>query len=118
MPSDSDNRAMTMTTSPPAQDDFRQRVLLCIAAIPVGRVATYGQIAAMAGHSRAARRVGAILRALPAGSALPWHRVVNRLGTLSLVGEGFTRQRSALQAEGIDVNADGRLDLARLRWQP
>ncbi|WP_395756342.1 MGMT family protein [Edwardsiella ictaluri] len=109
---------MTTTTPLHAAGDFRQRVLLCIAAIPAGRVATYGQIAMMAGHPRAARQVGTILRSLPTGTALPWHRVVNHLGALSLVGEDFTRQRSALQAEGIYVNADGRLDLTHLRWQP
>lgn len=109
---------MTVITSAHSPDDFRQRVLLCIAAIPPGHVATYGQIAMMAGHSRAARQVGTILRTLPSGTPLPWHRVVNRLGSLSLTGEGLLRQRRALQAEGIHVDANGRLDLTRLRWQP
>ncbi len=111
-----DNRIMMMIPSP--CDTFQQRVLLCVASIPVGQVATYGQIAAMAGHARAARRVGAILRALPEGSRLPWHRVVNRLGALSLQGDAFLRQRRALQAEGVVVDERGYLDLARLRWRP
>ncbi|AOV97559.1 methyltransferase [Edwardsiella hoshinae] len=109
---------MTTPSPPDHHDTFQQRVLLCVAAIPVARVATYGQIAALAGHARAARRVGAILRALPEDTRLPWYRVVNRLGTLSLQGDAFLRQRRALQAEGIAVDEQGVLDLARWRWHP
>ncbi|WP_075180490.1 MGMT family protein [Pantoea sp. 1.19] len=97
---------------------FPQRVWQVIAAIPAGRVATYGDIARLAGSPRAARQVGGVLRRLPEGSTLPWHRVINHNGALSLQGERRQRQREALRREGIDVNEAGRLALARYRWCP
>lgn len=98
-------------------DTFPQRVYQILAAIPEGCVATYGDIALLAGSPRAARQVGGLLRRLPEGSRLPWHRVVNRAGTLSLTGTDFVRQRNALTAEGITVSADGKIDLSRYRWR-
>lgn len=71
----------------------------------------------MAGSPRAARQVGGILSRLPSGSRLPWHRVVNRHGAISLQGEGFIRQRTALEAEGVQVSDDGQIALADYRWQ-
>ncbi|KAA9000049.1 MGMT family protein [Affinibrenneria salicis] len=98
-------------------DTFRQRVFQIVAAIPRGQVTTYGDIAQMAGSSRAARQVGGVLKRLPQGSRLPWHRVINRKGELSLQGEDFQRQRQALLAEDIEVDAQGRIDLNRFRWR-
>ena len=98
-------------------DSFPQRVYQILAAIPEGYVTTYGDIASLAGSPRAARQVGGILKRLPEGSRLPWHRVVNRMGLLSLTGPDFLRQRAALVAEGILVSAEGHIDLARYRWQ-
>ncbi|MFO6491268.1 MGMT family protein [Hafnia alvei] len=100
------------------EDNFRQRVLMSIHAIPYGKVATYGQIARLAGSSRAARQVGGILRKLPKGSSIPWYRVVNRSGNISLIGPDYTRQRTALQDEGITFNASGVIDLALYGWDP
>ncbi|OSN03385.1 MGMT family protein [Lonsdalea iberica] len=102
----------------PHEDNFRQRVFQVIAAIPFGQVATYGDIALLAGSPRAARQVGAILRNLPAGTKLPWHRVINRKGELSLTGPGNQRQKLALVAEGVKFNLAGKIDLSRFRWQP
>jgi methylated-DNA-protein-cysteine methyltransferase-like protein len=91
-----------------------------IARIPEGRVATYGQIAALAGLAGNARQVGYALAALPEGSALPWQRVINARGEVSLRSEsgrdGF--QRHLLQEEGVIFGPGGRVDLARYRWEP
>lgn len=98
-------------------DSFRQRIFHIVAAIPVGQVTTYGEIARLAGSPRAARQVGGVLKRLPEGSALPWHRVVNRHGEISLQGDDYRRQQQALSAEGIEFDAAGRIDLRRFRWR-
>ncbi|AFJ47937.1 MGMT family protein [Shimwellia blattae] len=97
---------------------FPQRVWQIVAAIPEGCVTTYGEVAQLAGSPRAARQVGGVLKRLPEGSQLPWHRVVNRYGAISLTGPGLQRQRQALLAEGVMVSGDGVVDLARYRWRP
>lgn len=99
--------------------DFRSRALAWIQAIPPGSVATYGQIAALAGHPRAPRQVGMMLRGLSAQSDVPWQRVVNRNGGLSTwrIGAGELQQ-ALLEAEGICFDAEGYCDLARYQWQP
>ncbi|WP_192457319.1 MGMT family protein [Musicola keenii] len=96
---------------------FRQRVIHTVAAIPYGSVATYGDIARMAGSPRASRQVGGILKSLPEGSRIPWHRVINRYGELSLQGDNYQRQKCALLAEGIILDAAGKIDLERFRWR-
>lgn len=68
------------------QDTFPQRVWQIVASIPEGFVTTYGDVARLAGSPRAARQVGGVLKRLPEGSTLPWHRVVNRHGAISLTG--------------------------------
>ncbi|MDU4094599.1 MAG: MGMT family protein [Pantoea sp.] len=98
-------------------DSFSQRVIQVIAAIPCGTVATYGDVARLAGSPRAARQVGGVLRRLPAESRLPWYRIINRHGHISLQGDDLLRQRDALEAEGIEISDDGQVDLARYRWQ-
>jgi methylated-DNA-protein-cysteine methyltransferase-like protein len=98
-------------------DTFPQRVYHILAAIPEGCVTTYGDIASLAGSPRAARQVGGVLKRLPEGSRLPWHRVVNHQGLLSLTGPDFLRQREALVAEGIQVSGAGQIDMARYRWR-
>ena len=102
------------------EPDNKQRIWQVVALIPAGRVATYGDVARQAGLGRAARRVGLALGQLPEGSRIPWHRVVNSAGKLSLpAGSPAERQqRQRLLEEGITVTASGRLDLARWRWQP
>lgn len=88
--------------------------------IPEGRVATYGQVAALAGLGRAARQVGYALHSLPEGSDLPWHRVINSRGEVSpraVPGwDGF--QRHLLEEEGVEFDEHGRIDLDRFRWEP
>ncbi len=98
-------------------DTFQQRIWQIVAAIPAGRVTTYGDVALLAGSPRAARQVGGVLSRLPESTTLPWHRVVNRHGTISLQGDRLLRQRDALEAEGIEVSDDGQLDLEAYRWR-
>ncbi len=82
--------------------------------MPAGRVATYGQIAAAAGNPRAARAVVWVLRRR---DDLPWHRIVNVGGGVSLrAGDGRERQCALLEAEGIEFGADERIDLSRYGW--
>ncbi len=96
--------------------DFRREAWRLIGRIPRGRVATYGQIARWLGRPRHARMVGLSLRSCPSG--LPWHRVVNAGGGISLraaVGSMLT-QRILLEQEGVALRS-GRVSLARYAWQ-
>ena len=100
-----------------SEADFRQRVEALVAQIPRGRVMTYGQLAAMCGNARAARIVGGIAHF--GDPALPWQRVVNKQGGLaSGYPGGRAGHRQVLQAEGIEVADDNRVDIARLIWWP
>jgi methylated-DNA-protein-cysteine methyltransferase-like protein len=89
--------------------------------IPTGRVATYGQIAELAGLPRQARLVGYALNALPANTKVPWHRVINAQGRISLRsdGEGHgQRQATRLRREGVRFASNSRIDLELFRWRP
>ena len=100
---------------------FDQRVYDVVAAIPPGRLATYGQVADWIGAYGCARQVGWALRRLPLPSALPWHRVVNARGcvAMSLSREGSDWvQRDLLLAEGIPVDLNGVLPLQHFLWRP
>ncbi len=91
---------------------FRQ-IYVAIAAIPPGRVASYGQIAARAGLPGRARLVGKALRETPDGLDLPWHRVLRANGSIALArgSRGFREQSRRLRAEGVEVR-DGRVPMA------
>jgi methylated-DNA-protein-cysteine methyltransferase-like protein len=84
--------------------------------IPFGRVATYGQIAALADLEGHARLVGYALHALRPDRKIPWHRVINSQGRISLTGPSAKRQKKLLEAEGIQFSASGRISLAAFRW--
>lgn len=99
------------------QSNFSERVWQIVAAIPPGKVTTYGDVALLAGSPRAARQVGGVLRRLPAGSTLPWFRVINRHGRISLQGDDLFRQRDALEAEGVEVSDAGEIALDKYRWE-
>ncbi len=88
--------------------------------IPRGRVATYGQVAELAGLPRAARQVGYAMHALPHGTRVPWQRVVNARGELSPRAEPGAEllQRALLEAEGVRFDVRGRIDLDRYGWRP
>ena len=93
-----------------------ERVYHLVAQIPKGKVATYGQLALLAGSPRASRIVGAAMYRAPSG--LPCHRVLYRDGTLCCdqAFGGKEIQRQLLEAEGVDFLPDGRVDLKRCLW--
>jgi len=99
-------------------DSVRARIYEVVSRIPSGKVATYGQVATLAGMRGHARQVGYALHDLPDGSDVPWHRVINARGEISLRGVSGSdeSQRRRLEAEGVDFEA-GRIDLSRFRWR-
>lgn len=98
---------------------FTSRVIYLIRSIPPGHVATYGQIAALAGQRRSARQVARILHTCSQKNALPWHRVINHKGQISLpTGQGYEEQRQALMQEGIYFTIHNTIDLEIFLWQP
>ncbi len=102
-------------TSAPTPEE---RIWQVVAMIPVGKVATYGQVAALAGMPSHARLVGHRLRNLPSGTRLPWHRVVNANLRISLRdgGDGHIRQRLRLEREGVEFV--GQRVARTCRWEP
>ena len=92
-----------------------ERIVQVIALIPIGKVATYGQIAEAAQLKGLSRWVGRILSQLPTGTSLPWHRVINSAGRIT--NPNREEQARRLIAEGVHVNGD-RVSLARFRWTP
>ena len=106
--------------SGPGAAERRKRIVAVVARIPPGRVATYGQVAALAGLPRHAREVGKVLGTLPPGSELPWQRVINAAGRPSPRGvlADERHQRLRLEAEGVVFDARGRVDLERFGWDP
>ena len=95
-----------------------QSIYSVVRRIPRGRVASYGQVAAEAGLPNAARQVGYALHALPDGSAVPWTRVVNAQGAISLRNHHALTQRMLLAREGVRFNARERVELAQLEAPP
>jgi methylated-DNA-protein-cysteine methyltransferase related protein len=104
----------------PVGSNSYQRIYAVVSRIPEGRVATYGQVASLAGLAGHARQVGYALHALPDETAVPWHRVVNASGGISLrsMPGGELVQRGLLEREGIRLDPRGRVPLARVRWVP
>jgi methylated-DNA-protein-cysteine methyltransferase-like protein len=103
---------VTMTTP------FFKQVYRVVRNIPAGRVATYGQIARLLSTPHAARTVGWALRALPDGHDVPWQRVINAQGMVSLAtgSPGAEIQRALLEAEGVAFDEQGRVDLDTYGW--
>jgi methylated-DNA-protein-cysteine methyltransferase-like protein len=99
----------------------RQSIYSIVSRIPRGRVATYGQVARLAGLPGQARLVGYALAALGEGSRVPWHRVVNARGRISARRDGGPEaaiQRLRLERERVRFDADGLIPLATFRWRP
>lgn len=100
---------------------MRKRIYAIVERIPEGRVATYGQIAKLAGLPNGARQVGYALAALDGASDLPWQRVVNAKGEISARADPAGHedlQRRLLEGEGVVFDRRGRISLTRYRWQP
>ena len=89
-----------------------------VAGIPRGHVLTYGEVARLAGMSRAARRVSQAMRRAPRDMKLPWHRVINAQGRISFPEDssGYRRQKDLLEQEGV-VFLKGKIDLERFGYQ-
>ncbi len=122
---------------PYRSDSTYQRIYAVVRRVPRGRVATYGQVARLAGLAGQARLVGYALHALAAGTRVPWHRVINARGEVSLrtvrgarTGDIVTwrsgvgrdppapSQRFRLEAEGVEFDARGRVGFGRYGWRP
>jgi methylated-DNA-protein-cysteine methyltransferase-like protein len=97
-----------------------ERIWQVTSMIPRGRVATYGQVAELAGLPGGARRVGRVLSQLPSRTRIPWHRVINASGGISLPrrSDGYALQKARLAKEGVQFNAASRVSLRRFRWHP
>ncbi len=93
------------------------RIYEWVRRVPEGLVATYGQIAGLAGRC-SARQVGYAMAALGGEDAIPWHRIINSQGRISLRtgSDGHHLQRILLEAEGVVFSEDGKIDLAQYRW--
>lgn len=94
-------------------DELIYEILSAVEEIPSGRVASYGQLARLIGRERNARLIGRVLRYADAYGEYPCHRVVNHEGRLA---PHFPAQRALLEAEGVEFLPDGRVDMARFRW--
>lgn len=100
--------------------DLYSRFYDVIQQIPEGKVATYGQVASLAGFPGYARQVGYALHATPADMDLPWHRVINAKGMISIKSDGpFDNvQRQMLEDEGIIFDTNNRIPLKIYQWAP
>lgn len=98
-------------------DSFFEQVYRLVAQIPTGKVVTYGQIATVLGRPRAAKMVGWALHQLPEQRNLPWHRVINRKGSISydLKNPGLSLQKQLLEAEGVEFDAHDRVNLVKFQ---
>ena len=98
--------------------EFQRKVYEIVRTIPHGRVVNYGGVAALLGQPRAARGVGAALASIDEDLEIPWWRVVNRNGEISIAHHSLSRplQRVLLEREGVEFNAQGRIDWDRFGW--
>ena len=103
----------------PAVNANRSRIYAAVRRIPRGRVATYGDVAEMAGLDGHARQVGYALHDLDSDGGVPWHRVINARGEISerSSGDSHELQRLLLEEEGVEFDLRGRVDLKRFRWK-
>ena len=99
-------------------EDFTLKVISVIKNIPQGKVVTYGQVAFMAGNPYGARQVSWILNTFSKDESIPWQRVVNSKGKISLEkGRGYEEQMFRLKNEGIEFDDNGKIDLAKFLWK-
>ena len=95
------------------QEQRREAMFLALAQVPKGKVITYGNLAKLAGMPNGARLAGRLMCGLPANSRLPWHRVINSQGKLSLPegSDGYREQLKRLQQEGVEIH-NGKIKLS------
>lgn len=99
--------------------EFTIEIIRILSEIPEGKVISYGKAAALAGNPKGARQVARILHSMTRKYNLPWHRVINSLGKISLEeGMGKEQQIHMLLQEGVTVNAEGEIDLEKFMWIP
>ncbi len=100
------------------QAERKQRIWQVIAAIPAGSVCSYGVVAKLAGIPNGARQTAWALRYLPRDTKIPWHRVINSQGKISMpVGSrGYREQRRRLKSEGVTFNDNGRISSKAFWW--
>lgn len=104
----------------PNTNDFKQSVIAFVKKVPKGKVVSYGQVAGACGHPRAARQVGGILRALDEEVGVPWWRVVNNAGVISIKGSWVATkgmQKSLLEKDGVVVSKNFTLDIGKYRFK-
>lgn len=96
-----------------------QKIWQVVLSIPKGKVASYGQVADMAGLGRQARYIGRALGKLPAGHSVPWYRVIRSNGQIAFPAgtETFITQKTLLEQEGVEV-IEGKIKMSLYRWQP
>lgn len=97
--------------------EFTKSVIEIIKSIPEGRVMTYGGIARAAGNPRGARQVSRALHSMSRSHNLPWHRVINSKGEISMEGEALKTQRELLESEGIQFINEKRLSLKKYEYE-
>ena len=98
---------------------FTKKAVKIIKSIPSGKVSTYGRIAALAGKPGGARQVSRLLHSMSAKHELPWHRVINAQGKISLKpSNAFELQRALLESEGVEFSLKGTVDLDIYLWKP
>lgn len=103
-----------MSELPSAGNDIKQLIWQCVAGIPEGKVVSYGRIARDCGYPSHARYVGTVLRQLPSGTSIPWHRVINGKGEIAFesCSDQYIEQRQRLESEGVIFNSLGKITLA------
>lgn len=103
-----------------AKGNFFENVWSVVRQVPEGRVVSYGQIAALLGSPRAARTVGWALHSTPEDSDIPWHRVINSKGRISISGceHDPNIQRVLLEQEGVEFDERDTIDMEKYQWRP
>jgi methylated-DNA-protein-cysteine methyltransferase-like protein len=97
--------------------EFSLKAIKIMKNIPGGKVVTYGQVATYAGNNRGARQIVRLLNSSWEKEQLPWHRVINSKGKISLTpGDGYELQKMLLENEGIQFDENDLIDLSRFGW--
>jgi methylated-DNA-protein-cysteine methyltransferase-like protein len=105
------------SAQPDKLSNFTKNVISAVKMVPRGRVATYGQIAALAGNPNGSRQVSWVLNACSTKYRLPWHRIINAKGRISLpLGGGYELQRALLQEEKVKFDESDAIDLKKYGW--